>query len=199
MLDFVVVYGLILMPMGTIVVVEHWLFPRLGWSRFWAARKGLLINWPAMIAWLGSVVAGLVASYVGWIHLFFVFMPVWVLAAVAYVILAGMYGARETLPEWVEPQALSPRSTSDAATTSVAPPDAADAGVGRNALGNASGLVAMVSLAACLAVPLWMFFTEQRTDQRMALFGVVAAVATLVYFVSGTIWLGANEKQRTAK
>ena len=39
MLDFVVVYGLILMPMGTIVVVEHWLFPRLGWSRFWAARK----------------------------------------------------------------------------------------------------------------------------------------------------------------
>ena len=44
MLDFVVVYGLILMPMGAIVVLEHWLFPRLGWNRFWAARKGLLIN-----------------------------------------------------------------------------------------------------------------------------------------------------------
>ena len=102
MLDFVVVYGLILMPMGTIVVMEHWLFPRLGWNRFWAARRGLLINVPAMVAWIGSVVAGLAASYLGWIHLFFVFVPVWILAAITYVVLAGLCGARGTIPDGVD-------------------------------------------------------------------------------------------------
>ncbi|MHB8861377.1 MAG: purine-cytosine permease family protein [Pirellulaceae bacterium] len=192
MLDFVVVYGLILMPMGTIVVVEHWLFPRWGWNRFWAARKGLLINWPAMIAWMGSVVAGLAASYLGWVHLFFVFMPVWVLAAVAYVILAGLYGARERLPDSVEPLGWNRPPTAEATP---AAPALSGAGAERNVWGHVAGLIAIVSLAACLALPLWMFFT-QRTDQRMSLFGVVAAVATFVYFVSGTIWLGENEKHR---
>ena len=53
-------------------------------------------------------------------------------------------------------------------------------------------------LVACLAVPIWMFATNERTPQRMKLFGVVAAVATIVYFVSATIWLSENEKRRRA-
>ena len=41
LLDFVGVYGLLLMPVGAIVFVEHWIFPRIGFTQFWASRKGL--------------------------------------------------------------------------------------------------------------------------------------------------------------
>lgn len=193
MLDFVVVYGLILMPMGTIVVMEHWLFPRLGWNRCWAARRGLLINTPAMVAWIGSVVAGLVASYLGWIHLFFVFIPVWILAAITYLLLAGLFGARGTIPVGVDTKSSEAPPADDAPAASTVPPQE-DAG--STVAGRASGRIAIVSLAACLVVPLWMFVTNTRTDLRMTVFGAVAGLATMVYFVSATIWLGENEKRR---
>jgi cytosine permease len=192
MLDFVVVYGLILMPMGTIVVLEHWLFPRLGWNPCWAARRGLLINMPAMVAWIGSVVAGLVAAYCGWIHLFFSFIPVWILAAIVYLLLAGLWGARGTIAANEDDQGRAP-SPADGAPGRCPPPyeDAGDTRVG-----TVSGLVAVAALAACLAVPLWMFVTNTRTAQSMTAFGIVATVATIVYFISATIWLGENEKRQ---
>ena len=47
LLDFVAIYGLLLVPVGAIVVAEHWIFPRLGLAQFWSARKGQWLNWPA--------------------------------------------------------------------------------------------------------------------------------------------------------
>jgi NCS1 family nucleobase:cation symporter-1 len=146
-----------------------------------------------MIAWIGSVVAGLVASYLGWIHLFFVFIPVWILAAITYLVLAGLFGARGTLPEGVDIVSSHAPPAGDAPKTSTPAPDE-DA---RHTVAiHASGRIAGVSLVACLAVPLWMFATNLRTDLRMTVFGAVAGLATLVYFVSATIWLGENEKRR---
>ncbi len=40
LLDFVGIYGLLLMPVGAIVFAEHWIVPRLGWTQFWASRQG---------------------------------------------------------------------------------------------------------------------------------------------------------------
>ena len=40
MLDFVGIYGLLLGPAGAIVMAEHWLFPRLGYTRYWADYQG---------------------------------------------------------------------------------------------------------------------------------------------------------------
>jgi NCS1 family nucleobase:cation symporter-1 len=190
MLDFVVVYGLILLPMGAIVVAEHWLFPLLGWNRYWASRKGLLFNWPAMIAWIGSVACGLTASYLGLIHLFFVFIPVWIIAMVAYVVLAGRYGARGELPEDADEQATASHHT--AAGSVAKTPSTAE-----NRLYLASAVAATLSLAACLVVPAWIM-ASGRTESRMSVFGVVAGLATVVYFISSVYWLAENEKRRTS-
>ena len=84
LLDFVGTYGLLLMPVGAIVFVEHWVFPRIGFTQFWASRKGLTVSWPALVAWLGSVALAVVAWQSGWIHLFFLALPVWILTAVVY-------------------------------------------------------------------------------------------------------------------
>ena len=40
LLDFVGIYGLLLMPVGAIVFAEHWIVPRLGWNQFWASEQG---------------------------------------------------------------------------------------------------------------------------------------------------------------
>jgi purine-cytosine permease-like protein len=45
LLDYVAVYGLILMPIGAIVVAEHWLVPRLGGERYEAERTGVMSSW----------------------------------------------------------------------------------------------------------------------------------------------------------
>jgi NCS1 family nucleobase:cation symporter-1 len=69
LLDFVAIYGLLLMPIGAIVFVEHRIFPRIGLAQYWVWRKGRMINWPAMIAWLGTISIAFYATFVaGYIH-----------------------------------------------------------------------------------------------------------------------------------
>ncbi len=103
LLNFVGLYGLLLMPVGAIVVVEHWIFPRIGYTQFWSARKGQTLNAPALIAWLVAVGLALLCWYFGWVHLFFLALPVWILTTVLYTVLAGLSGAKESLPELEEP------------------------------------------------------------------------------------------------
>ena len=40
LLDFVGLYGLLLAPAGAIVLAEHWIFPRLGLTQYWAYYQG---------------------------------------------------------------------------------------------------------------------------------------------------------------
>lgn len=103
LLNFVGLYGLLLMPVGAIVVVEHWIFPRIGFTQFWSSRKGQTLNAPALVAWSVAIGAALLCWKLGWIHLFFLAVPVWILTAVLYIALAAISGAREPLPELVEP------------------------------------------------------------------------------------------------
>ncbi len=51
LLAFVAIYGILLVPVGAIVVTEHWIFPRLGLAQYWSTRKGKLVNWPALVSW----------------------------------------------------------------------------------------------------------------------------------------------------
>ena len=41
LLDYVAIYGLLISPIGAIVVTEHWIFPRTGLSRYWVSAKGI--------------------------------------------------------------------------------------------------------------------------------------------------------------
>lgn len=104
LLDFVAIYGILLFPVGAIVIAEHWLFPRIGFTQFWSTRKGQTVNWPAAAAWLAGV--GLAGGV--WIaktvfgheilHEFFLVVPVWILTTATYVALAAAAGARENPP-----------------------------------------------------------------------------------------------------
>jgi NCS1 family nucleobase:cation symporter-1 len=190
LLDFVGVYGLLLMPVGAIVFVEHWVFPRIGFTRFWASRKGLAVSWPALVAWLGSVALAVVAWQSGWIHLFFLAFPVWILTAIAYTALSAVAGAREPLPAEVTPE--SPPLAHAPATPFPRAP--------RTAAWTASGFLTLTTLGALLVLPFWVYGAGPgEWEPRLATFKAITAAVTVVYFVAGIAWMNENEKRRNRR
>jgi len=83
LLDYVALYGLILMPVGAVVFAEFWILPRLrktGSHRF-DSRK--LLNPNVLAVWIAT----LGFCYVLPLHLFFLWLPGYGFALLAYVVL----------------------------------------------------------------------------------------------------------------
>jgi NCS1 family nucleobase:cation symporter-1 len=178
LLDFVGLYGLLLAPAGAIVLAEHWLFPRVGLTRYWAHYQGKALNWPALVAWVGSIAVGLALERAGVLHLFYLFVPVYLLTIASYIGLASIAGARVPPPAGasgipgIERRGMPP-----------APPSTARGG----GLVVLAGALAALALVACIVLPARMVGLDAS--------GVVSAlpslqtwllVATAVYLVAGT-------------
>jgi len=98
LLDFVAIYGIILMPVGAIVFAEHWIFPRIGLKRYWVEERGLVFSWPALITWAAVL-------FLCWwpmsalnVHLFFRWLPGYIVALILYTVLAAAWGAGRSAP-----------------------------------------------------------------------------------------------------
>lgn len=92
LLGFVGVMGLTLAPVGAIIVAEHWLFARLGMTRYWSFYGGSSLNPAALLAWAAALAAAWFLYGLG-VHLFFLLIPVWLTATAAYILLARLFGA----------------------------------------------------------------------------------------------------------
>jgi purine-cytosine permease-like protein len=90
LLDFVALYGLILMPMGAVLFTDYWIIPRIGLRRYYAEYRGLRINFAAGAAWLITLVVcvGLVLTGLPQFQLFFVALPGWFVASLIYIVLS---------------------------------------------------------------------------------------------------------------
>jgi cytosine permease len=82
LLDYVAIYGLVLMPVGAIVFAEHWLFPLLGIEQYQCRRRGSIMNWKALAVWTGTL---LVCALLP-IHLFFRWLPGYFVALSSYTL-----------------------------------------------------------------------------------------------------------------
>jgi purine-cytosine permease-like protein len=91
LLDYVAIYGLVLMPVGAIVVAEHWILPRLAVQRYRAERYGRAVNWNAALVWAGA----LVFCFLLPVHLFFKWLPGYFAALAAYTILQVITNPKE--------------------------------------------------------------------------------------------------------
>lgn len=85
LLDFVAIYGLILIPMGGVVFADFYLLPRLGLQSDYAEKKKLLFNWPAGLTWFLLLAAALAANLAGKVEVFFLPFPVWILSIALFV------------------------------------------------------------------------------------------------------------------
>ena len=178
LLDFVGLYGLLLAPAGAIVVAEHWLFPRLGLTQYWAHHQGKALNWPALTAWIVSIGVGLGLERAGVLHLFFLFAPVYLLTIALYCGLASVAGARIPPPAGAVGIPGTERRSSGGHS---APPNRS----GHTARGLA--LLAVLALLACLWLPARLATVDEAT-LRLALPGVQTwlMLATAIYLAAGT-------------
>jgi cytosine permease len=98
--------GLILVPIDGIVFAEHHIFPRIGFTRYWARYKGLQHSVPAIATWGISLVFGFGLNAIDIMPFYYLFLPTWFVSIVAYVVLAKMYGASESYPEGEEAERI---------------------------------------------------------------------------------------------
>ncbi|HPC95760.1 MAG TPA: hypothetical protein PLU87_12515 [Sedimentisphaerales bacterium] len=92
LLDFVALYGLVLMPMGAVVFVDFWLIPKLGLRGSYAEFSGRHFNWAAFAAWIVTLAVCLAIVFiVGNWTLYFVALPGWFIASVVYIVLSRFY------------------------------------------------------------------------------------------------------------
>jgi purine-cytosine permease-like protein len=95
LLDFVALYGLVLMPMGAVVFVDFWLAERFGFRRFYAERSGAAVNWAAAVAWVATLAACLGVVNAGGTQIYFVGLPGWFAAALLYIVFSRLVQHQE--------------------------------------------------------------------------------------------------------
>ncbi|OGD13775.1 MAG: hypothetical protein A2W20_09025 [Candidatus Aminicenantes bacterium RBG_16_66_30] len=83
LLDYVAIYGIVLMPIGAIVFAEHWLFPLLKIEQYQAEKRGWTFNGAALAVWLGTLAVVFFLP----LHLYFRWLPGWMIALVSYTAL----------------------------------------------------------------------------------------------------------------
>jgi purine-cytosine permease-like protein len=86
LLDFVALYGLILMPMGAIIFADFWIFPKVGLKQNFAEMSRSMFNLSAAISWALSLLIVLLIP----IEIFFKGLPGWFIAMFLYVILSSI-------------------------------------------------------------------------------------------------------------
>ncbi|MCX8107529.1 MAG: hypothetical protein N3G20_01860 [Verrucomicrobiae bacterium] len=91
LLDFVALWGMILMPMGAIIFADFWLFKRLRLVPYRAATRALTWNWAAALAWMFTVVLCTGLVLLGDVPIFFVSLPGWFIATGLYILLSKTF------------------------------------------------------------------------------------------------------------
>ncbi len=202
LLNFVGLYGLLLVPIGAIVFTEHWIFPMIGLTQLWCEKKKLFISWPALISWFAGLGFALALNHwptlVGWfsnlgvnlpfsefegVNLFYLFIPTSLVSMVLYILLASMMGAREKFPETEEEAAARLKAEQPPAPVAASPGPDADAVLWL------ARIVALACLAVCLGWPIWIFLQGgDGFDERFLAFRKWLIVPTVIYFIFGTIW-----------
>ena len=201
LLDFVGIYGLLLAPVGAIVLVEHWIFPRIGFTRYWITYKSNLFNWPALFSWAAAIVVAIILWQSETLHLFFLLIPVWILTATCYILLSAYAGAREKYaPAEPEPETASGKINIDKAShfqNDIREPKK-DANQKHSLWIKFIGIVALITLALCFILPLRVFisgidgYSDRFESMKTALFWIM-----ILYFMAGTYYMSLKERQKS--
>ena len=87
MLPLLTYAGLIVVPVGAIVTTEHFIFPRIGLTRYWGEYKQLNQNVPAIASWGIGLVFGFGLNTLDVMSFYYLFVPTWFVTAICYTCL----------------------------------------------------------------------------------------------------------------
>ena len=91
--------GLLVVPVGAIVFAEHFLFPKLGLTRYWVTYKQLQHSSAAILSWALGLVFGFTLNAIDIMPFYYLFIPTWIFSIIVYIQLAKRYGAADSYPE----------------------------------------------------------------------------------------------------
>lgn len=91
--------GLLIEGMGVVCITEHFVFPRIGYTRYWNLYRHNKTNWAALLSWGLSLAFFAVMFLFQPIHQNFWFIPEFFVAMISYIVLAGLMGAKQTYSE----------------------------------------------------------------------------------------------------
>jgi purine-cytosine permease-like protein len=90
LLDFVALYGLVLMPMGAVIFADFWLSDRFAFRRNYAEAANIGFNWAAALTWLLTLAAAFLIVQTGGLQIYFVSLPGWFVATALYITLSRL-------------------------------------------------------------------------------------------------------------
>jgi len=99
MMQLLTYAGIIIVPIGAIIFAEHWIFPKINLTQFWAYYGKGSKNNASIIAWLSSLAFGFSLNIFHVIPYYYIFLPTWMFSLVLYTVLAYFSGARNKYPE----------------------------------------------------------------------------------------------------
>jgi len=97
LLDFVALYGLILVPMGAVIFADFYLLPKMGLHDYYADGKGIYFNRAAGFTWFLMLALALVGNLYFKIDLFFLPVPIWLLSLLVYILFSKIYQTSKTV------------------------------------------------------------------------------------------------------
>jgi len=178
--NLVTIVVFLLSPVGAICLVEHWLFPKLGLVRFWCLYRGLRINPAALAAWCAASVFTVAMLATGALHKFFIFLPAFIVAGVAYLVCALMFGARSA----VAPDRRRDVDAIEARLVALAEDDEPDEdAVPRHRRRRVGRLAAAFALAALAVAAICVACGRMSPD----MFRTLALAITPLYFVCASV------------
>jgi purine-cytosine permease-like protein len=86
LLDFVALYGLILMPMGAVILMDIYIIPKLKLTADYAEAFNKSFNVAAAIAWVVTLAISVILNQSLGIEVFFLGFPGWFIASALYLI-----------------------------------------------------------------------------------------------------------------
>ena len=182
LLGFVGYMGLLLAPVGAIIVAEHWIFPRIGLTRYWSSYKGNTTNMAAFITWIVGMLAGIATEQSGLLHLFFILIPLWIFSTVLYIGLASSMGAKQSYPQAAEAEKIE--SERQAAELNYLSSAKASANTSRKTIPIAAKVAKYIAWGA-LVVCTWMGLMSY-INNDIDTITTWLIVPTLVYFITAT-------------
>ncbi|MFB9136483.1 purine-cytosine permease family protein [Vibrio olivae] len=195
LLDFVGYMGLLLAPVGAIVVSEHWVFKKIGLTPLWSQYQGNSLNKAALLAWAIGVVFAVSCEQLGILHLFFLFVPTYLLSMVVYILLAKSMGAGDDyrVQQAEYEQSLereAQRHQQQAKQEHQQQPVHKPAGT----LEKVSGAIALACLAAMVLSALKVWGSGADYQAAFDSFKAFVIYPTILYFIAATTWITQRDK-----
>lgn len=182
---------MLIAPVGAIIAAEHFLLPRQGMRPFWREHQGTASNMPAAVAWAIGVAVGIVLLIQGSLHLFALFIPVWLASFIAYPLLCRAAGVKRESGIDYHHEAYGPIEPADTA---------AEEATAHNPVNMRDPwyFTAVACLLIILGVAGWAWFEGSNAIGHLDTFQTLIVVPTALYFASATLWMRKRRQPRNA-